>query len=157
MKMKTVILFASKYGTTGEIARRIASRIDGAIVHDLKQGNIPNLAEFDCVIAGSPVYAGMVRREIKTFLSKNINTLREKKLGLFICGLEGNNAKTYFESNFSREILQTAKATGFLGGIFDPKKTSALERLILKIAAKTPKYIDTIDDAKIEQFVSSLA
>ena len=35
--MKTIILYATKYGAAAEIARRIAAHIDGAIVHDLKQ------------------------------------------------------------------------------------------------------------------------
>ena len=37
--MKTIILYATKYGTTAEIAKRIANRIDGATVHDLKNNN----------------------------------------------------------------------------------------------------------------------
>ena len=154
--MKTIIIYATKHGAAGEVAQRIANRIDGAVIHDLKQGNIPDLTEFDCVIAGSSIYAGMIRKEAKAFLSKNASVLSKKKLGLFISGLEVAKEKTFFDSNFPRETLQTAKATGFLGGIFDPQKAGVLERLIMKAVARRSGYINTIDDSKIEQFVKAM-
>ena len=154
--MKTIILFASKYGAAGEIARRIASRIKDATVHELKRGGNPSLDGFDCVILGSSVYAGMIRKEAKTFLSLNAAALQKKKLGLFLSGMETSGGNKFFETNFPRDILETAKATGFLGGIFDPKKAGLMERLIMKAVAKTSAYGNTIDDEKIEQFVESM-
>lgn len=98
--MKTIIMYATKYGAAREIAQRIADRIKGAAVWNLQQGMAPSVADFDCVIIGSSVYAGMVRKEVKEFLSKNITVLREKKLGLYLCGLDASREKTYFETNF---------------------------------------------------------
>ena len=73
--MKTLILYATKYGAAYEIARRIAERIDGAVIHNLKQDGMPPLEEFDCVIAGSSVYVGMIRKEAKAFFTKNTAAL----------------------------------------------------------------------------------
>ena len=153
--MKTIILYATKYGAADEIAQRIANKIDGAVIHNLKQG-VPSLAEFDCIILGSPVYAGSIRREAKKFLSKNADVLLNKKFALFLSGIGASGEKKFFESNFPPEILQKAKAAGFLGGIFDPKKAKALERLIIKIVTKKSRYINTIDDTAIEQFAEKV-
>ena len=149
--MKTIILYASKYGAAAEIAQRIAGKIDGAVIHDLKK-DPPSLAEYDCVIFGSSVYAGAIRKEAKVFLSKNAHLLREKKLGLFLCGIGAEGEKTYFDANFSPEILQAAKARSFLGGIFDPEKANLFERFIIKIVTKKSDPVNTIDDGKIGQF-----
>ncbi|MCL2763227.1 MAG: flavodoxin domain-containing protein [Treponema sp.] len=154
--MKTIIFYATKHGAAGEIARRIADKMDGAVMHDLKQGEIPSLNDFDRIIIGSSIYAGTIRREAKAFLSKNAGLLREKKPGLFLCGMDTSRKKKYFDANFPPDMLQTAKTTGFLGGIFDPKKAGILERLIMKAVAKQSVYMNTIDDAKIERFVTAM-
>ena len=152
--MRTIVLYATKHGATSEIAWRIAGNMDDAIVHVIKKA--PPLADFDCVIIGSSVYAGAIRREAKAFLSKNIKVLRNKKLGLFISGLDPSLEKVYFDKNFSADILKTAKAKFFLGGILDPKKFTFLDRLMMKIAKKNTRYVNTIDDGKIEQFVKAM-
>jgi len=48
--MKTIILYATKYGATAEVARLIAEKFDDAIIHDLKQAYVPVIDDFDCVI-----------------------------------------------------------------------------------------------------------
>ena len=154
--MKTLILYATKHGAAGEAARRIAKLIDGAVLHDLKQGNVPAIAEFDCVIIGSSIYVGMIRKEAKTFLAQNADALQGKRLGLFLCGMDANQEQAFFKANFSEDILQAAKAACFMGGIFDPKKAGIMERLIVKVAAKQSEYIDTIDDDKIKQFAEAM-
>ena len=150
--MKTLILYATKYGATGEIAERIADNMGGAALHDLKQSNIPDLEEFDCVIIGSSLYAGSMRKETKAFLAKNADKLLTKKIGLFLSGIAQSDENKYFEGNFPKNILQAAKATSFLGGIFDPSKAGRMEQLIIKAVTKQSDYINTVDDEKIKQF-----
>jgi len=154
--VKTLILYATKYGAAGEIAQRIAKRIDGAFVHDLKQACTHDLTAFDCIIIGSSVYAGTIRKEVKVFLSKNSSTLQGKKLGLFLSGIGESGEETYFKKNFSSDIIQAAKATGFLGGTFNPQKANFLERFIMRIITKQSGLINTISDRKIEKFVEEL-
>jgi len=154
--MKTLILYATKHGATREVAERIASYIDGAVTHDLKSPDIPDLAAFDCVIIGSSIYAGAIRKEAKTFLSANSNELRGKKLGLFLCGLQENEAEKCFSENFSPEILQSAVAKSFLGGKFNPSNANAFERLAMKIVAKQKGVVNTVCTEKIKQFTESL-
>ena len=150
--MKTLILYATKYGAAAEIAKRIAEKIDGAVVHDLKQGGIPDIAGFDCIIIGSSVYAGMFRKEAKTFLSENTDVLRQKKLGLFISGMSSDEEQKMFTDNVPKDLIESAKATVMPGGLFDPKKAGFFARLIMKAVTKQSGYVDTIDNGKIEQF-----
>ena len=152
--MKTLILYASKYGAAEEIARRIAREMSDAVVHDLKQGGIPPIADFDCVIIGSSVYAGSVRKEAKTFVAKNADVLGQKRLGLFISGFAKDDK--YFATNYPQSLLDKVKAKGFLGGIFDPKKAGGFERLIIKIVMKQNSYVDSIDGDAISKFVEEL-
>ena len=155
--MKTLILYATKYGAAREIARRIAERTGDAVTHDLKQDGIPDLAGFGRVIIGSSVYAGMIRKEAKAFLAQNAAALSGKTLGLFLCGLDGSKEKEYFNANFPADILRAAKAASFLGGIFDPEKAGVFGRLVMKAVSKQAEYIDKIDDGKIARFAEDMS
>ena len=154
--MQTIILYATKHGGTREIAQRIASKIPGSEMHDLKQSPAPSLSQYDCIIIGSPLYAGAIRKEVKAFLLQSAEALQKKRLGLFLSGLSPEEKKTFFEANYSPEILQSAKAKGFLGGIYDPKKAGFMERFLMKAIAKQKDYADKIDDTAISQFVKDL-
>ena len=154
--MKTIILYATKYGASREIAHRISERIDGAETYDLKQDSIPDLAGYDCVIVGSSIYAGMTRKEAKEFLSQSADVLHGKRLGLFISGMSTDNEEAVLAAAFSKELLRCARKASVLGGIFDPKKAGFFERFIMKIVTKKSEYINTIDDGKIDAFVNAV-
>jgi menaquinone-dependent protoporphyrinogen oxidase len=154
--MNTLILYATKHGAAREIAGRIAKRLDGAVTHDLKQGGVPFLAGFDCVIVGGSLYAGMLRKEARTFLRQNVNALRGKRLGLFVSGMDASREKNFLAANFPAELLHAASSSAFLGGIFDPRKAGVIGRVIMKAVSKQAEYTDTIDDAKIQNFVEGL-
>jgi len=152
--MKTLILYASKYGAAKEIAQRIAKKIEGALVCDIKQKNLPALSDFDCVIIGSSVYAGSLRSEAKAYAATYAGELSKKNLGLFISGFTEDDS--YFAKNYPASLVQSAKPKGFFGGIYDPKKANWFERFIVKIVAKESEYTDRIDNSKIEAFVEAL-
>ena len=156
--MKALILYATKYGAAEKIAKRIAKKLNRAVLCDLKQNDIPALSGFDTVIIGSSLYAGMIRKEAKVFLSKNANVLQGKKIGLFLSGMDidKDKGKTYFETNFPPELLQSAKAKILPGGIYDPKKAGFMERFIFKLATKKSEYSDIINEDEIVRLVKEL-
>ena len=154
--MKTLILYATKYGAAAEITKRIATQFDNASTCDLKQGNIPLLEDFDCIIVGSSIYAGTFRKEAKAYLAQNANELCKKKLGLFICSMGDGKEDEVFKANVPDEVLQAAVAKATLGGAFDPKKANFMERFIIKAVAKQSGYVDNINDEKISKFAEAM-
>jgi len=154
--MKTIILYATKHGAAAEIARRIASGIDGASTYDIKQGDIPPLADYDCVIIGSSVYAGAFRKEAKTFIAENADELCKKKLGLFISGMSESESDEVYKSNIPDVLLNAATAMCAPGGIFDPEKSNFFERLIMKVVTKQSGYVNNIKDERITEFTEAL-
>jgi menaquinone-dependent protoporphyrinogen oxidase len=145
-------LYATKHGAAGEVAKRIAAKIGASELFNLKQKDIPMLNQFDCVIIGSSVYAGMIRGEAKRFVKNNADVLKSKRLGLFLSCMNTSDDSKYFEMNFPPEIVRLAKAKECMGGIFDPQKAGAIGRFIMKIAAKKTEYTDNISDEKISSF-----
>jgi len=152
--MKTLILYATKYGASKEIASRIAKKMDNATICDIKRGEIPPLADFDCIIVGSSVYAGSIRKEAADFVNANDKILCEKTLGIFLSGIGAD--ETSFSKNFPQNMLASVKSKVFLGGIFDPAKANGFERLIMKMVTKQKGYMETIDDEAIVRFVAAI-
>ena len=151
--MRTIILYATKHGAAREVAERISAGLGGVDLFDLKQEKLPDLREFECVIVGSSVYAGSIRKEAKSFLAKNVEALKDKQFGIFLCGMSKGVDEEVYKKNFPEAILQTAKVKSLLGGAFDPQKAGWFERLVMRIVTKQSGYVSTIDDEKIKAFV----
>ena len=170
--MKTVILYATKRGTTHDVALRIADALvdmgadtapeilDLKVIEGLPE-QLPDLATYDCIILGSAVYAGQVRKEMKSFLlplslPENRAKLEGKNFGIYLCGLDVAKEDEAFSANFPDELLSIAKVKAFLGGTFDPKNANFVERTIIKAVAKTSESVDTVSEKKITQFAQAL-
>ena len=154
--MKTLILYATKYGAAGDIAQRIASKMEGAEVFDLKSGDVPQPDDYDCIVIGSSIYAGSIHKEAKEFMAKHVNSLNGKVLGLFMSGMSESEVDCTFKANFPAEIMDNAKAKVMPGGIFDPKKAGFIAKLVMKVATKKSGYVNTISDEKIDKFIQEL-
>ena len=154
--MKTLILYATKYGATHEIAKKIGSRIDGSVICDIKAGNLPPISDYECIIIGSSLYAGSIRKEAKEFLTKNEAGFNGKIVGLFLSGMSEGEADEAFKNNFPTSILENAKSKALLGGIFDPQKAGAFARFIMKVVTKQSGYQNNINDEKINTFIQNL-
>ena len=152
--MKTLIIFSSKKGATADVAELIKGKFDNAVVWDIKNTDKPRLDEFDTIIIGSSVYVGKIHKDVKAFVSKNSEILRQKKLGLFLCGLLPKEAYKVFENGFA-PVLQYAKAKVFAGGVYDPKKSGFASRLVMKAVAKLSEYTNTVDGNAIDEFAAS--
>ena len=154
--MKTLIVYATKHGATRDIAERLAKQLHGADVYDLAKPGVPAAAAYDCVVVGSPLYAGMARKEARKYLKANEAALQGKKLGLFLSGVSTEPPDSYLKSNYPASLVQHA-ATATLGAKFDPASAGGFERFIMKLVAKATAPIDTINDDAIAAFAAKLS
>lgn len=145
--MSILILYSSKYGATAECAHLLAREMAGAAVHDLETG-APALEGVGTVLVGGPIYAGMLRKATREFCKSRQETLLAKKLGLFLCCTTPEEAGAFFTQNFPAPLLAHATAQADLGGVLPTDGVKAMDRMILKMVAKSrgeapPPHIDT--------------
>lgn len=84
--MKTLIVTASRYGSTEQIGRWIGERLryDEFTVDLVKAGDVPaSLDDYEVVIMGSGLYSHSVLPELKAFIEKNRSVLKDKTNALF--------------------------------------------------------------------------
>jgi menaquinone-dependent protoporphyrinogen oxidase len=154
--MRTLIIYASKYGVTAESAAKLQSMLDGeTITADINNLPIPDLNDFDRVIIGSSVYVGQVNKKIKEFAAAHKQELLSKPLGIFICCGLPENIEQHFTSAFSNKLLDHAVKDSFGGELrLDKMKLGdrMLTKMMLKAAAKEGKSAPELKFEQIELF-----
>jgi menaquinone-dependent protoporphyrinogen oxidase len=156
--MNTLIAYASKHGCTENCSGKLADKLTGKVeLFDLKSDKKINLDEYDKVIIGSSVYAGKIHKEAEEFCKKNLELLRNKKLGLFICGSQEGEALTMeLKAAYPQELQSKAAAIECFGGAFTFSKMNFMEKTIVKLIAKTNKDTSNISEDKINSFAEAM-
>lgn len=156
--MKTLIVYSSKYGCTEKCADFLAKELkDKPDIINLKNYKDVNLSLYNKVIIGGSIYMGKIQKEVSDFCSKYLGELKEKEVGLFICGMqEGDSINTEINQNFPKELIEMATVIKHFGGEFDFSKMSLFEKLIVKIVAKTSSNKSNILNDNIKSFAKTM-
>jgi menaquinone-dependent protoporphyrinogen oxidase len=159
--MKIAVLYTSKHGTTEKVACAIADKLketNEVELFSLNKNPNPDISGFECVILGTPIYAGQASLKIKAFCKAHESVLLLKKIGLFVCGMypDKANQKKELKEAYPEALQQKAEAAGFLGGAFIFELMNFFERMIIKQIAKTTTSIERIDWEAIDVFVGKL-
>jgi len=152
--MKTLIAYSTTHGCTEKTAIKLKQYLgEQIILVNLKNDSKPKLNEFECVIVGGSIHAGQIQKRVKTFCIDNLEELKTKEVGLFICCFEeGEKAQTQLRDAFPEELHKTAKTTAFFGGEFDFNKMNFFEKLIVKKVAKIEKSTSRFNEDEIKIF-----
>ncbi|KAB3532814.1 flavodoxin domain-containing protein [Alkaliphilus serpentinus] len=156
--MKTLIVYGTKYGCTEGCAKDLAKEVTGEVeLCNLKNSKPADLEKYDKVIIGGSIVMGGIQKEVTEFCSTNLETLKGKKLGLFICCMrDGETAETQFNSAFPKELVEAATIKGYFGGEFILKKMTFIDKLIVKKVAKVSSDTSNILKENIHKFAEKM-
>lgn len=145
--MKTLVVYASKHGCAEKCVNLLKNKLHGEVVTaNAAMEAVPDVATFDSVIIGGSIYAGRIQKEIKEFCTKNLDLLKQKKVGLFICGmLKGDKAQEQLKGSFPAELVAASDAMECFGGEVQFHKMNFMEKLIMKMVSKADKSIPAMD------------
>ena len=139
MEKNILVAYASKRGTTAEIATKIGEvlRQKGLHVDVLPVYKVRNLTSYRTVVLGSAVYFGLWRREAVKFLSENEKRLSELSVWLFSSGPTGAGdplelTKGWRFPESLRSVIERIKPRGItcFGGKLDLKTMNFFEKMI---------------------------
>ncbi|MDZ7834383.1 MAG: flavodoxin domain-containing protein [Alkalibacterium sp.] len=133
-----LIVYATKYGSTKKYAHLLGDKLDAHVDYlNLIDGIDADLSPFDTVIIGGPIYLGRVLKEITIFCDEHLEVLKNKRLGLFICGMQKEDViEDELRSSFPPELIRHAKVTAHFGGEFRFEDMSFFDKTITKKIAK---------------------
>lgn len=151
--MKTLIVYGTKHGAVEKCSDILKDKLQGEIITiDIKKDNITDITSFDNVIIGGSIYMGQIQKEIKKFCLKNLTVLKNKRVGLFICGMNDTNVSTQINNSFPEELLINAIAKEYFGGEVVFKKMNFFEKIVMKKVAKTDKDVLKLSEETINKF-----
>ena len=92
--MKILVAVASRHGSTADIARRLAARLDDLghtttvvdLLRDHGHGGDPVVERHDAVVVGSAIYESHWLRSARTFVLRNATQLQHMPVFLFSSG-----------------------------------------------------------------------
>ena len=162
--MKAVaVVFASKHGSTREIAERIAAvmRREGVEADAFEAGDPEQLDDYDAVVLGSAVYTGRWRPEAWHFVRKHRDRLAAMPLWLFSSGPVGKGAEDAAHAAAPLRVKRAAERLGarehviFGGRAPEGPDAGRIARSMAK--SMTPEERDARDWDVIEAWARSIA
>jgi menaquinone-dependent protoporphyrinogen oxidase len=130
MAEDVLIAYASKRGSTEQVARRIgeALRGQGFSTRIEPAGKCRDLDGFRAVVLGGSIYVGRLHRDARKFMRRNRKALASMPLAVFALGPAKDTEEDFASSR--RQLDQALeKATGIkpraiavFGGVIDPGK-----------------------------------
>lgn len=143
MKVKVLVAYASKYGSTQEVAEAVAValRESGLIVDIEPMREVKTLEEYTAVVLGAPLYMLHWHKDARGFLSRHRETLTKRQVAIFALGPFNDEEKEWKEvrAQLNKELAKfpwlTPMAIEIFGGKFDPEKLRFPDNLIAKLPA----------------------
>jgi menaquinone-dependent protoporphyrinogen oxidase len=123
--VRVLIAYGSRYGSTEEIASRLAEFLkeEGveAEVLDLKrERNWPPLEGFDGVMVGSGVKVGRWMNEPREFFRRKRDELKGRRLAVFVSCFSALNAPDYARTDLLEKVMEEAGVKVDLYEAFGP-------------------------------------
>ncbi len=147
--MKSLIVYASKHGTTKQCAQMIHNNHEGDMFHIKECANL-SLGQYDSIYIGTPVYAGRVNKHIKQWIEQHLDTLKTKKTVVFLSGMNHEGLDEVKEHNFSDAATKSLRFE-HVGGAFKIDDMNMFEKFIVKVVAKVKTSVDEINYDKVNQ------
>lgn len=133
--MKSILIYATKYGSAAEVANRIKTELgEETELCNIMKSSVPPLNAYDTVILGGSIYIGRVQKQITEYCSGHLSELLKKNVGLFLCAGETKEdaQQKEIQTNFPETLYQHAAAKEVLGYAYSFEKMKFFDKVIMK-------------------------
>lgn len=159
--MEVLVAYASKHGSTAEIAAAVAAEIRG---HGLgadcvEAGAVDDLGSYDAVILGSAVYMKRWQGDARHFLRSHGKALVERPFWVFSSGPTGDPAEDNAAWEEPKRTIAKAEKLGARDHVvFGGKISPESGRMAKTMAEGTPEeYRDRRDWDEIRAWAAAIA
>jgi|GEM_PF-564762 len=144
---KALIVYASKTGTTKDVAAMLAKKLTvPAELYDCRsktllncsgkqvaERTVPKIDEYGLVILGTPMYMGKPIKEFKKFLTKNVQKLTQASVAIFTCGVGTQEEDgVYLRKSLPESLKGKQMLYRHMGGEVRIEKMGGFARLAMK-------------------------
>lgn len=138
--MKGIIIYKTKYGTTKKYVDWLIedTKFDSI---EVEKANINNIKDYDTIILCGPVYASSIKG--LSFIRKNYNNLKDKKLAIFGVGaspLEDATIENLMTFSIKKDLKDIPLFYG--RGAMDEDNLSFKDKMLCKLLRQALKKQD---------------
>ena len=137
---KVLVAYATKAGTTGEVAEAIGAELcnAGLAAEVLPAKEVQDLSPYDAVVIGSPIYVGKWLGDAAEFVARHQAALQQKPTAYFLACMTlhddtAENRATVGAYLQPQRDLVTPLAEGQFVGTFVPQQHPLPFRLMMKL------------------------
>ncbi|MFP4324288.1 MAG: flavodoxin domain-containing protein [Anaerolineales bacterium] len=143
MSKNILVTYATKYGSTAEVAEAIAAALrekQHAVTVQAAQ-NVTDITPYEAVVLGAPIYIGQWMKEAHSFLKQHGEALNARPLALFALGPTDTDetAMQGAVEQFQNDLAQHDHLNPLLKQVFvgkyDPDNLSLPHRLLAMLPA----------------------
>ena len=155
--MKTLIVYGSKHGCAEKCALRLSKKLKGSTdIFNIKDKKNIDFNKYNKIIIGGSIYIGNIQKEVKRFCLDNIEILKDKKIGLYICSMsDGEKSEELMKAAFPEELTRVAIVKECFGGELILKKMNFFERFIIKKVTKLEEDTSNIRENNIARLAEA--
>lgn len=168
MKAPVLVSYATRYGSTQEVAEAIAATLrECGLEVDLQpMQEVRTLESHRAVVLGAPLYMGHWHKDAQSFLAKHREVLTERTVAVFALGplstdeQEVLGARNALDEELAKYPWLTPVAVEMFGGKYDPSKLGFSHRLLTALPASPLHGLpasDVRDWTEIRAWASGLA
>lgn len=156
----TIIVYASRHGTTAEYAKRLMKLLDGNVdlcSLDERGKSMPDMSFYDTIVIGGSIHYGKNSKLIVSFVKNNIDLLITRRLGLFVTSYyDGERALQQLSNAYPKELLEKAVVADFFDGELLYQKLNFFEKIVAKVVLKAEELDPIIEKSKVIEFAEKL-
>jgi menaquinone-dependent protoporphyrinogen oxidase len=153
MSASVLVAYATRYGSTQEVAEAIAAtlREAGLEVEIQPMQEVQTLAGYDAVVLGAPLYIGRWPKDAHRFLSRNRQALTELPVAIFALGplhdeeKEMQETRAQLDQELAKVPWLTPVAIEMFVGKYDPAKLRFPDSLLISFPASPLKQMPASD------------
>lgn len=142
MTQRALVVYSTRTGSTREIAEEIGKSLNGRGIETKVSDAVAagEIVSYDLVIVGSPIYGGMLREDILTFLESHELDLMEKRVAMFTVGMlsvnSASEAKGEHEGAIEHGCMRApgvkTVSHAIFAGSYDPDKVDFVSRNLME-------------------------
>jgi menaquinone-dependent protoporphyrinogen oxidase len=156
MAADVLIVYASKHGSTEQVARGIGEKLRGLGLTTTIEpaGEVDDLTGFRAVVVGGSIYIGRWHNDAKAFLKRHRGALEHLPFAVFALGPGKDTPKDFENSRHQLEhALEKApglepRAVAVFGGVIEPEK--------LRFPFSHMHHVDLRDWTEIRRWAAAL-
>jgi len=154
--MKTLIIYATKYGCTADCAASLRAKLQSDVL-DVKNAMAQtDLSKYDTIIIGGSIYIGKMAKPLCAFCENNLDTLVQKRVGIFLCCALPDDADTVLSNNLPPALLKHATVTKVFGSEARLDKMSFFDKMMIKAVTKGDFSNFKVSSERLDEFVKEL-